>query len=127
MALEQSILKSTKKNLGLDPEYDAFDADVLTYINASFFDLQQLGIGDPAGFMIEDDVALWEDFADPSPALNVVKAYVYLKVRMMFDPPATSFHIKAIEDQITEYKHTLLTDRELSRWTTPASSQPFLP
>lgn len=127
MALEQSILKSTKKNLGLDAEYGAFDHDVITHINASFFTLNQLGLGPADGFMIEDDAATWGEFLDPGPALNAVKTYIYLKVRSFFDPPQTAHHVAAMKEQISELEHRLLTERELTQWTAPQSSSLSLP
>lgn len=128
MALEQSILKSTKKKLGLDENYDAFDQDVIDYINGAFFRLRQLGLGPPDGFQIDDDSAKWADFNTVGldfPVLNAVKTYVNLKVRLLFDPPGLVHHVNAINDQLAELEHTLLTEREL-RWTAPMSA-PALP
>lgn len=129
MALEQSILKGTKKKLGLGPADDAFDHDVIDYINGAFFRLYQLGLGPPEGFEIDGDEEEWADFdlvGLPLPVLNAVKTYVNLKVRLLFDPPGTSYHINAIEEQITELEHTLLTERDLVKWTA-SSSSPSLP
>lgn len=127
MALEQSILNGTKKKLGLDASYTAFDVDVIDYINGAFFKLFQLGLGPSNGFSIEDEEATWEDFDLVGlniSVLNAVKTYINLKVRLIFDPPAAAHHIKAIEDQITELEYTLLLERELKRW--PASDSPGL-
>lgn len=124
MALEESILKDVKKNLGLDPEYKAFDHDVTTHINTCFFTLNQLGIGPPEGFMIEDESTRWVDFVDGElnlAARNALKTYFYLKVRSFFDPPGTPHHITAIKDQIAELENRLLTERELTKWTAPSS------
>lgn len=125
MALEQSILKSTKKKLGLDASYTDFDQDVIDYINSSFFRLFQLGLGPSTGFAIEDDSEEWDDFNTVGlnvSVLNAVKTYVNLKVRLQFDPPGLAHHIKAIEDQITELEHTLLTERDLAVWAPTLSS-----
>ena len=130
MALEQSILKGTKKKLGLDENYDAFDHDVIDYINSAFFRLNQLGIGPREGFMIDSDEEEWADFDTVGlnlTVLNAVKTYINLKVRLLFDPPGTSYHINAIEEQLTELEHTLLTERDLVLWNAPPSSSPFLP
>lgn len=129
MAVETSILKSVKKTLGLDESYDAFDHDVITHINSAFFTLHQLGIGPTDGFMIEGDEELWEEFVGMGvkmTTLNAVKTYIYLYVRLLFDPPGTPHHIKAAEDQKTELTHRLLTERELQVWNPPSSS-PSLP
>lgn len=129
MALEQSILKSTKKKLGLDANYHAFDEDVITFINSAFFSLNQLGIGPESGFMIDGDEDVWDMFTDVELNLSVMNAlqtYIYLKVRMVFDPPGTPHHIAAMNEQITELEHRLLTERDLAKWSTP-SSLPSLP
>ena len=88
--MEESILKSTKKILGLADDYTAFDLDVITHINAAFSILNQLGVGQVEGFMILDDVAVWQDFLVPMNQLNLVKTYVYLKVRTLFQRLHTS-------------------------------------
>jgi len=129
MAVEQSILKSTKKNLGLDENYDAFDHDVITHINSAFFTLNQLGIGPEGGFAIEGDEEEWGDFVDADlnvSAKNALKTFIYLYVRLIFDPPGTPHHIQAAKEQQTELTHRLLMERELVRWT-PSSSLPSLP
>lgn len=110
--MESSILTSTKKVLGIAKDYTAFDLDVIMHINATFSILYDLGLGPVDGFMIEDSSAEWEDFAAPSNQLNLVKTYVFLKVRMLFDPPTTSFLIDAMSKQISEYEWRLNTKRE---------------
>lgn len=110
--LSNSILTSTKKILGLDESYTAFDLDVITHINSVFTTLHQLGIGPVEGFMIEDSAPIWADFLGDDPRLNAVKTYVYLRVRLLFDPPATSFTITAFEKQIQELEWRLNVHRE---------------
>lgn len=110
--MESSILISTKKVLSLAANYKAFDEDILMHINATFTILNQLGLGPVNGFMIEDETNEWEEFGVPSNQLNLVKTYVYLKVRLLFDPPATSFLIEAANKQIEEYEWRLNTLRE---------------
>jgi hypothetical protein len=111
--MEESILTSTKKILGLAEDYVAFDLDVITHINAAFSILAQLGVGPQEGFSIEDDAVLWTDYNVPGDQLHLVKTYVYLKVRILFDPPATSYLIQAATDQIKEYEWRLNVFREL--------------
>lgn len=110
--MEQSILTSTKKVLGLDAAYTIFDQDVITHINAAFSILTQLGVGPVTGFSIEDDSATWDIYGVPPEQLHLVKTYVYLKVRILFDPPSTSFHLTAAQDQVKEYEWRLNTFRE---------------
>jgi hypothetical protein len=111
--MEESILKSTKKILGLEADYLAFDPDVITHINAAFSILDQLGVGPEGGFFIVDDSAVWADFIVPPNQLNLVKTYIYLKVRVLFDPPGTSFLLQSAQDQIREYEWRLNIFREV--------------
>jgi hypothetical protein len=107
--------------LGLDQNYDAFDLDITTHINTVFFTLRQLGVGPIEGFMIESDAETWDDFVTESVNLNAIKTYVYLRVRLLFDPPGTSYHINALEEQVDELTHRLLMEREGTAWTAPVA------
>ena len=107
--MEESILTSTKKILGLTPEYTAFDLDIITHINAAFSVLTQLGVGPIGGFSINDDSNVWSDFDCLPNQLHLVKTYIYLKVRMVFDPPTTSFLLDAYGNQLREYEWRLNT------------------
>ena len=111
--MEDSILISTKKILGVAEAYTAFDLDIITHINASFSILSQLGLGPSDGFMIEDDITTWSDFMSTGNELSLVRTYVLLKTRLLFDPPTTSFMIKAMTDQIQEYEWRLNVLREV--------------
>lgn len=117
--MEQSILISTKKILGIAADYTAFDLDIMTHINAAFSTLTQLGVGPAEGFMIENDKDEWYDFIENDPQLNTVKSYVFLKVRQLFDPPTTSYLISAVEKQIQEFEWRLNTSREATEWVDP--------
>jgi len=118
--METSILNSTKKILGLAPDYTVFDHDVITHINTAFSILTQLGVGPPMGFMIEDETAEWTDYVlDDDFQYNSVKTYVYLKVRQLFDPPQTSYLISAMERQIEELEWRLNVHREETGWVDP--------
>lgn len=105
--MSDSILDSTKKILGIDADYTVFDLDVITHINSVFTTLTQLGVGPVTGFYIDDSLATWDDYLTPWMNLNAVKSYMYLRVRLLFDPPATSFHIAALEKQIQELEWRL--------------------
>ena len=117
--MEQSILTSTKKILGLAADYTAFDLDIITHINSTFSTLTHLGVGPAEGFMIEDGEAEWEDFIEDISQLNSVKSYVFLKVRQLFDPPTTSYLITAVEKQIQEFEWRLNSRREETEWVDP--------
>ena len=98
--MSDSILDNTKKLLGIAEDYAAFDMDVMTHINSALTRLAQLGLGPTNGFRIEDNIATWGDFLTNDTNTASVKTYVYLKVRMLFDPPATSYLITAFEKEI---------------------------
>lgn len=117
--MTQSILNSVKKNLNLQVDYEAFDQDVLLYINSVFSTLHQLGVGPDAGFMIEDAGATWQEFLGNDNRLNNIKTYMYLRVRLLFDPPTTGFHTEAMRNQITELEWRINAHREDSKWTDP--------
>lgn len=117
--MSNSILTSTKKVLGLAEDYTAFDEDVIIYINGVFSTLNQLGIGPDAGFMIENADAEWSDFLGDDLRLNNIKTYIYLRVRMLFDPPSTSFLIAAMEKQIEELEWRINVQREGYAWSDP--------
>jgi len=117
--MEHSILNSTKKVLGIDPSYTAFDQDILTHINAVLSTLGQLGFGPVDPLYVQDEEPVWTDFeADPL-LLNHIRTYVYLKVRMYFDPPATSFVLAAMEKQAEELEFRLSLAREGTDWVDP--------
>lgn len=99
-----SILDSTKKILGLDSDYPHFDIDIVMHINSVFSGLTQLGVGPEDGFEIEDSSTLWVEYLGANKKINLVKSYMYLKVRMLFDPPTTSFDITAKQEQIKEFE-----------------------
>jgi hypothetical protein len=117
--MEQSILISTKKILGIAEDYTVFDLDIITHINSAFSTLTQLGVGPPEGFMIDDDAALWTDFIAEDFQYNSVKSYVFLRVRMLFDPPTTSYLIAAYDRQISELEWRLNVHREDEEWVDP--------
>lgn len=97
-----SILNDTKKTLGMDPSYTAFDTDIMMHVNTSLSTLEQLGVGPAYGYMITGPDETWADFVGDDPRFNSVKSYVYLSVRLVFDPPSTSFTIAAMEKQLEE-------------------------
>lgn len=110
--MESSILTSTKKVLGIAEAYTAYDLDILTHINSTFATLAQLGVGPAEGFFIEDASTGWDEYPVPADQLNMVRSYVFLKVRMVFDPPTTSFVLDSHDRQIKEFEWRLNVARE---------------
>ena len=107
-----NILSSTKKLLGIPTEETAFDSDIIMHINSVFMILNQLGIGPTNGFTISDAYALWSDFIPDGQNLELVKSYMYMKVRLMFDPPSSSAVLSAMEKSISEFEWRLNVQAE---------------
>ena len=98
-----SILTSTKKLLGPTETDTSFDTDIIIHINTALFRLNQLGVGPSEGYAITSKDQAWTDFVGTTRKdLESIKTYVYLKVRLVFDPPQISYLVDAIKSQITE-------------------------
>jgi hypothetical protein len=118
--MEQSILKSTKKILGIGPDDTSFDLDIITHINSAFSVLHDLGVGPEDGFAIEDEAEAWDSYlVDDQVKLNKVKPIVWLRVRLLFDPPASSFLLDAFKEQLREQEWRINTNREATEWVDP--------
>lgn len=105
--MDQTILQSIKQLLGISADVDAFDENLRMNINTVFMVLNDLGVGSETAFVMKSKDALWSDFTDDEVLAEQVKTYIYLKVRLMFDPPSTSFVIDAISKQIQELEWRL--------------------
>ena len=100
------ILPSIKKLLGINPEYTAFDTDIIIHINTVFTILNQLGVGPKEGFAIVDGLEEWSDYTTKVNE-NAVRTFVYLKVRLMFDPPTSSVLMDSINNTLAELEWRL--------------------
>lgn len=107
MDTTESVLTSIKKMLGIVEEYEHFDADLIMHINSVFSILTQLGVGPSKGFMIQDKSAAWGDFISDETQFMLVKSYMNLKVKLLFDPPLGSAVIDCYNKQISEYEWRL--------------------
>lgn len=97
--MEESILVTIKKMLGLAADYAPFDTDIIVFINGAMMTLQQLGVGPKAGFTVTGTDQTWSDFIPSDTYLEAVKQYIYLQVKMSFDPPTNSFVMTAMQQQ----------------------------
>ncbi|WP_300899392.1 phage head-tail connector protein [Turicimonas muris] len=101
---EDSILITIKGMLGIDKECDVYDRDLIIFINGAFSTLYQIGVG-KSPMTIDDEYQEWSSvFSDNSELIDLIKNYTFLKVRTIFDPPASSFVLDAINKQINEYE-----------------------
>lgn len=105
--MDDSILDSVKNALGIVTEYRHFDSQILMHVNSVFTILQQLGVGPDEGFSISDETSVWSDFLEDPSSLNLVQSYMYLRVRMLFDPPTNSFLMESMKQQVQEYEWRL--------------------
>ena len=111
--VEDSILLSIKKLLGMDPiEFTQYDTDIIIHINTIIEFLNQLGIDIPEGFKINDENALWSDYLNKPEYNDIkdsIKNYIYLRVRLVFDPSTNSTLLNAINDTIKELEWRIRT------------------
>lgn len=103
----ESILTSIKKMLGITEDYTHYDDDIIMHINSVFMILNQLGIGPSKCFTIVDSTATWSDFIPPEQDVEAVKSYMYMKVKLVFDPPASSTIVQCLNQAISEYEWRL--------------------
>ena len=104
-----SILTSIKKLLGIAEEQTDFDTDIVFHINSVFSILAQLGVGPSEGFSIENEDATWDDFISDASTLRMVRTYIYMKVRFIFDPPTNATLTAALKESIEELEWRLMT------------------
>lgn len=105
--MNDSILNTIKKLLGLSSDYTEFDTDIIIHINSVFSILQQLGVGPENGFSISDASTTWSSYTNNDKQINDVITYVYLKVRLLFDPPVNSSILNAQKELISELEWRL--------------------
>lgn len=105
--MEESILISIKKLLGITKEYENFDTDIIIFINTAFSTLNELGVGPEDGFMIEDDSTTWSEYIDDRKDLNDVQTYIYLRVKLLFDPPLNSSVLESNKQMINQLEWRL--------------------
>ena len=104
--MEESILTSIKKLLGITEDYEIFDQDLIIHINSIFMILNQMGIGPKNIFRITGKNETWSEFIKDKD-IESVKSFVYLRVRLLFDPPASSSAIESINKMISELEWRL--------------------
>ena len=112
----ESILISVKGSLGIPENYEYFDQQILFHLNSVMAILPQIGVGPPEGFIVEDETATWGDLIGDTSDKNkflYVKSYVYLRVRLLFDPPSSSSAIDAMERQLRELEWRITVTHDI--------------
>ena len=106
--MEESIFESIKALLGPDASYDVFDQDILIHINTAIATLTQLGVGPCGGFVVTGPDETWEEFIGTDKTeLNMVRTYIYMKVKIAFDPPTNSSVLTAYQEACREFEWRL--------------------
>lgn len=106
--MDNSILNSVKKMIGIMPEYTDYDDTIIMHINSILMNLNTMGIGPDNYFSISDNTATWDDFiTGNSQDLEAIKTYVGIKVRLIFDPPSNSFVVDSLSKQLAEIEYRL--------------------
>ena len=100
--MDKSILTTIKEMLGIEADYDHFDPVIIAHINSVFSVLAQLGVGSDASFSISNDSTTWGEYLGEETRLELIKSYMYLRVRVLFDPPQTGTVMDATDRQIKE-------------------------
>ena len=109
----ESILTSIKKLIGITEDYKYFDTDLIIHINSVFMILSQMGIGPDNGFSISDETTTWNDYLpEGNKNFEAVKTYMYLKTRIVFDPPQSSSTMEAMKQTISELEWRLNVEAE---------------
>ena len=109
--MNQSILTTIKKFLGITEDYTQFDIDILIHINTVFAMLHDMGVGPDTTYSIIDSTNTWSEFIQDSEDLDMVKSYIYMKVRMMFDPPTGGVK-EAMDSSIKELEWRMYNKQE---------------
>lgn len=104
----ESILTSIKQQLGIEEEYSPFDPELIIFINSSIASLSQLGVGPEQGFSISDETSTWGDYVGEDPRLvSIIKTCIFLKVKILFDPPMSSIVMESLKEMMREQEWRL--------------------
>ena len=104
-----SILNTIKKLLGIDADDDSFDVDITIGINAAIFNLSQMGVGPNNSFILTSVDQKWSDYMGTNVVnLESIKKYLYLKTKMVFDPPTNSTVIESINNTLKEIEWRMM-------------------
>lgn len=113
--VDDSVLLSIKKLLGIPIDYDQFDTDIKMHINSTIITLRQLGVSIPKGFKVTDKHTLWTDYISDIYLVEYIKNYIYLKVRLLFDPPTSSIVTDSINQSIKELEWRIIHLLEIEK------------
>lgn len=105
--MEESILKTIKQLIGCPDDFEQFDLDLIVHINSAFSTLTHLGVGPKEGYRITGADNAWSEFEDNAQKLSLIKDYVYIKTRLLFDPPTSGSLMDSLKEQLKEMEWRL--------------------
>lgn len=105
--MEESILKTIKQLIGCPDDFEQFDLDLAIHINSAFAALTQLGVGPKEGYRITSPDNVWSEFEEDTQKSSLIKDYVYIKTRLLFDPPTSSALMDSLKEQLKEMEWRL--------------------
>lgn len=105
--MEQSILKTIKQLVGCPDDFEQFDLDLTIHINSAFATLTHLGVGPKEGYRITGVDNAWSEFEENTQKLSLIKDYVYIKTRLLFDPPTSGSLMDSLKEQLKEMEWRL--------------------
>ena len=105
--MEESILKTIKQLIGCPDDFEQFDLDLTIHINSAFATLTNLGVGPKEGYRITGQDNVWSEFEDDAKKLSLIKDYVYIKTRLLFDPPTSGSLMDSLKEQLNEMEWRL--------------------
>ena len=105
--MEESILKTIKQLIGCPDDFEQFDLDLIVHINSAFATLTHLGVGPKEGYRITGADNAWSEFEDDAQKLSLIKDYVYIKTRLLFDPPTSGSLMDSLKEQLKEMEWRL--------------------
>ena len=105
--MEESILKTIKQLVGCPDDFEQFDMDLTIHINSAFATLTQLGVGPKEGYRITGVDNVWNEFEDDPQKLSLIKDYVYIKTRLLFDPPTIGSLMDSLKEHLKEMEFRL--------------------
>ena len=105
--MEESILKTIKQLIGCPDDFEQFDLDLIVHINLAFATLTHIGVGPKEGYRITGADNAWSEFEDDAQKLSLIKDYVYIKTRLLFDPPISGSLMDSLKEQLKEMEWRL--------------------
>ena len=110
------IITDIKQMLGASIYDDSFDVNIVIAINSALAVLSDIGISEADNVCLEiGDTVTWDELLEGRTDIEYIKTYIYLKVKMLFDPPSSSALLDAYNRQIAEFEWRLNTKQSAKK------------